>query len=435
MIELNFVFHREVTVNRQYGQAASILQGLMDVLHQFEKHKHIQHISQLANQVESLRSRLAQQILDDFHSTFEGPLAKNAFSQNTLQLLSEGCLVISILDPKVKRELLSWFIDLELSEYKTLFQENQDVAWLDKIDKRFTWLKKHLMEFEDKFGRMFPPSWEVSEYIAVEFCKITRRDLAKVMTNRAHELNVNLLLPAIGKAANFEKILSQRFTGITIKELNSEVSTASEKQMKLHPFGGQITHCFENYLYIYVEAQDKNLSKLIDQFVEEHQKLAKTDCVVSEIFISSGKLFTQYKNCLTQCISLSNRQPLVSLTTTFQKHLREYAHRVLQANLPRIGGAMSSLASISSSITSAANTPGGMLSAATSAAGLLQNLLKEGESNRFTKSELCQICCILLTANYCLETTQQLEKKLQEKIDSSLIDKINMNAEQDLFHK
>ena len=47
-------------------------------------------------------------------------------------------------------------------------------AWLDKIDHRYAWLKRTLMEFEDKFGRMFPPSWEVSERICVEFCEITR---------------------------------------------------------------------------------------------------------------------------------------------------------------------------------------------------------------------------------------------------------------------
>lgn len=47
-------------------------------------------------------------------------------------------------------------------------------AWLDKIDRRYAWIKRSLVDFEDKFGRMFPPSWEVSERICVEFCEITR---------------------------------------------------------------------------------------------------------------------------------------------------------------------------------------------------------------------------------------------------------------------
>jgi hypothetical protein len=42
---------------------------------------------------------------------------------------------------------------------------------------------------------------------------------------------------------------------------------------------------------------------------------------------------------------------------------------------------------------------------------------------------------ILITAEYCLETTQQLEEKLKEKVDPHLADKINLSQEQDMFHK
>lgn len=42
--------------------------------------------------------------------------------------LKEACFVINVLDPKVKRELLGWFVKLQLSEYLVLFGENQDVS-------------------------------------------------------------------------------------------------------------------------------------------------------------------------------------------------------------------------------------------------------------------------------------------------------------------
>jgi len=42
--------------------------------------------------------------------------------------LKEACFVVNILDPKVKRELLTWFVKLQLSEYLMLFGENQDVS-------------------------------------------------------------------------------------------------------------------------------------------------------------------------------------------------------------------------------------------------------------------------------------------------------------------
>lgn len=49
--------------------------------------------------------------------------------------------------------------------------------------------------------------------------------------------------------------------------------------------------------------------------------------------------------------------------------------------------------------------------------------------------QIIHISSILSTAEYCLETTQQLEEKLKEKIDVTLKEKINMSQEQDIFHK
>jgi hypothetical protein len=44
------------------------------------------------------------------------------------------------------------------------------------------------------------------------------------------------------------------------------------------------------------------------------------------------------------------------------------------------------------------------------------------------------VCSILATAEYCNDTTEQLEEKLQEKIDPALKSNIDLTAEQDLFH-
>lgn len=51
------------------------------------------------------------------------------------------------------------------------------VAWLDKIDRRYAWIKRQLLDYEEKYGRMFPEEWCMTERIAVEFCHITRLNL------------------------------------------------------------------------------------------------------------------------------------------------------------------------------------------------------------------------------------------------------------------
>ncbi|TKS81105.1 Vacuolar protein sorting-associated protein 53 -like protein [Collichthys lucidus] len=82
----------------------------------------------------------------------------------------------------------------------------------------------------------------------------------------------------------------------------------------------------------------------------------------------------------------------------------------------------------------------------------ISSLLKEKEGSeaaKFTVDELCLICSILSTAEYCLATTQQasahnctrirravasrLEEKLKEKVDKVLMERINLTGEMDTF--
>ena len=58
-------------------------------------------------------------------------------------------------------------------------------------------MKELLVSFEETLSPIFPKHWEVSEEIAVEFCRITREELGKVMRQRQSEIDVNLLLFAI----------------------------------------------------------------------------------------------------------------------------------------------------------------------------------------------------------------------------------------------
>lgn len=460
-----------LTKKRQYGEIVMPLQAVMEVMKHFHNYMEIPQIKQLADQVHQIHLELAQQITADFQEAFSGPNAKH-FAPN--KQLAEACLVVSVLDPKVKRDLLKWFIGLQLAEYCHLFQENQDTAWLDKIDRRYAWLKRHLMEFEEKFGPMFPPGWEVSERITVEFCHVTRSELSKLMSKRKSEIDVKLLLYAIQRTSNFENLLFRRFTGVTLEESHDNLTTSEQRRSqtslsanpfegtesdgqsnnpfeedmeksdepspqtlvkpKMSPFHGIIGKCFEPYLYIYIESLDRNLADLIERFVQD-AKQQQTSTAASlpiegsgVVLSSCADLFVFYKKCMVQCTQLSTGQPMLGLAATFQRYLREYAVKLLQNNLPKIA-APGSIGSSMSSITRDLRD--------LSTSGLIQNfhsLLKEGEVTRYTHEEQARVCSILTTAEYCLETTQQLEEKLKEKVNPQLADKINLSQEQDIFH-
>uniref|UniRef100_A0A8C4E3B7 Vacuolar protein sorting-associated protein 53 homolog n=1 Tax=Dicentrarchus labrax TaxID=13489 RepID=A0A8C4E3B7_DICLA len=408
-----------MTRKRQYGEVANLLQGVVNVLEHFHKYMGIPQIRQLSERVKAAQSELGTQILADFEEAFPSQGSKRPGGPSNV--LRDACLVANVLDPRIKQEIIKKFIRQHLSEYLVLFQENQDVAWLDKIDRRYAWIKRQLVDYEEKYGRMFPEEWCMTERIAVEFCHITRVELAKVMRTRAKEIEVKLLLFAIQRTTNFEGLLAKRFTGCTLTDIPGVRKAHTDTRYMLprkpkapdNPFHGIVSKCFEPHLYVYIESQDKNLGELIDRFVADFRAQGPPKAGTEEggaVLPSCADLFVYYKKCMVQCSQLSTGEPMIALTTIFQKFLREYAWKILSGNLPK-----------------SSSNSGGLT---------ISSLLKEKEGSeaaKFTVDELCLICSILSTAEYCLATTQQLEEKLKEKVDKVLVERINLTGEMDTF--
>eukprot|EP00092_Neocalanus_flemingeri_P030125 GFUD01032703.1.p1 GENE.GFUD01032703.1~~GFUD01032703.1.p1 ORF type:complete len:880 (+),score=301.05 GFUD01032703.1:157-2796(+) len=451
----------QLTHSRQYGEAALLLQGLLEVLSHFKNYQNIAQIKELSDQVESLKRELGDQIIKDFEAGLTG---ENSGAAGGSKQLAEACLVVSVLEPRVKRSLMSWFIQLQMKEYTILFTTGEDDAWLDKVDRRYNWLKKHLIEFEERFGPLFPPDWEMSERIAAEFCRVTRGDLGRLLKQRQAEVDTKLLLHAIQKTAAFESLLSRRFSGVTLNtstQLETINNTRGEIGVSTNPFGepvdefsltsnsyqainltpfkGIISQCFEPYLHIYLEAQDRNLAEMISRFAGDLSSQGAAPAPDlgegSPVLASCGDLFVFYRKCLVQCSELSTGQPMLALATLFKKNLREYTSRVLVASLPKIGNSAGGSLQLPAMSQLSQLKDLSQLSQATT--GILANfssLLKEGEAVRFSAADQVVICSCLVTVEYCLDTTTQLEDKMKQKVETGLAEQISFSGELDMFH-
>ncbi|XP_017859925.1 PREDICTED: vacuolar protein sorting-associated protein 53 homolog [Drosophila arizonae] len=425
----------ELIVRRSYGEILNPLQAITEVNQHFQQYSDIEEIKNLSQSVDKIQVTLAQQITEDFKEAF----ASKPSTQHKLGLnqLADACKVMSVLDAKVKKELLKWFIAQQLEEYMHLFHENQDIAWLDKIDKRYAWLKRHLLDFEDKYGAVFPLDWEVSERITVEFCRQTRQQLSQIMAKRTNEIDVRLLLFAINKTQAFEQLLSKRFTGITLGATPAEqtrvltLPTTAEAPLTATVFHDQIGQCFKPHLDIYIRSIDRNLSELLEKFIEMSKEPYKFAEAKTTVYPSSGDLFVFYKKCMVQCNQLSNEQPMYDLALVFKKYLREYAAKVLEGSTPKVVTS-STGSSIGKSVSLLTRD---MQNLSTAAGQVFHNFLKEGDTQRFARDDLVRICCVLTTGEYCLETVQQLEDKLKEKVTPAYVSKIDMSEEKDVFHR
>lgn len=449
----------QLSQTRQYGEAALLLQGLLEVLNHFRSYQNIPQIKEISDQVETIKRELGEQIVKDFETTMLGTSGPSNNKQ-----LAEACLVVSLLEPRVKRNLISWFVSHQLKEYSILFAVGEDEAWLDRLDSRYNWLKKHLIEFEERFGPLFPPDWEMSERLTAEFCRLTRADLTKLLQQRHQEVDTKLLLHSIQKTSAFENLLSRRFSGITLatsrnveeqflKSQPNMITTSNNPfgepepdalnsqnfhNVNLGTFKGIISQCFEPYLHIYLEAQDKNLEDMISKFVGDLSKMSLEKLDSGEgapVMTSCGDLFVFYRKCLVQLGELSAGQPLLDLASLFRKYLREYTSKVIVAALQNIGNSLGGVSGDKRQLPAAMSQLSGLkdLSGLTRAtSGILDNFssfLKDDESVRFSPGDQMMICSCLVTVEYCLDTTTQLEEKMKQKVDPEMAAKISFSSE------
>ncbi|KAI8441724.1 hypothetical protein MSG28_015253 [Choristoneura fumiferana] len=376
---------RGLAAQRQYGALLPPLQAVMQVLQHFERYRDIRSLNALRDDVTALRHSLGAQIMNDFKEAFTAGKSSTVSART----LAEACPVVDALEPK---------------EYEHLFSAEQEMAWLPHVERRYAWLKRHLLAFEEGVGSVLPRAWHLSRRIATHFCQITRRQLSEQLTARRGELDVKLLLYAIQKTGAFEQLLHQRFQidSGTHTDQPSEPTEGSTDSKNVFDANEKDFHCWHRA----ARRRRRRLGRggggravggLIGGCFEPYLSLC-------------ADLFLFYKKCLVQCAALSTGEPMLELAGVFQKYLREYASGVLQAAAPR------------------AAAPLGL--------ALVHNLqLHASGTTRYTKQEISKITSVITTAEYCLETTVHLEQKLKEKVAPALAARVDLAPEQDLFHQ
>jgi len=85
-------------------------------------------------------------------------------------LLMFVCMCVCVF----REELIIWFVRLQLSDYDVCFHESLDSAWLDRVDRRYSWLRRALIAYEEECMSIFPPEWGMEERICIQFCQTTR---------------------------------------------------------------------------------------------------------------------------------------------------------------------------------------------------------------------------------------------------------------------
>ncbi|XP_073016173.1 vacuolar protein sorting-associated protein 53 A-like [Primulina eburnea] len=166
-------------------------------------------------------------------------------------------------------------------------------------------------------------------------------------------------------------------------------------------FQGIISSCFEPYLTLYVELEEKTLMEHLEKLVRE-ETWETEEGNQNNILSSSMQVFLIIRRTLKRCSALTKKHTLCNLIKVFERILKAYATKLF-AKLPK-GGT-------------------GIVAAATGMDGQIKT------SDRDERV----ICYIVNTAEYCHKTSGELAENVSKIVDPVFVDRIDMSEVQDEF--
>ena len=378
---------RGLSESRQYRECAHLLQAVIQLMAHFKSYRSIDQIAALSKNVDDVQRELLEQVCEDFEGTF----AKGEVQQKR-GMLAEACQVMDALGDHARSRLVTWYCNTQLREYRQVFRGNDEAGSLDNISRRYSWFNRMLKTYDAEHAMLFPSHWRVNEMLANAFCEGTREDYKSILQRSMRRADgqppdVNLLLSCLQETLDFEHSLERRF--LAGESRSSMDTTTSSSEDRRHGFSQAISEAFEPYLSIWVESQDKQLSTLIPKYRQQPVKPPEEDFHSQLVIPSSTELFHQYRITLAQCAKLSTGGRLLELSKTFAKYLDTYSQQVLFYFLSDRSG-------------------------------------PQGPSIEDT-------VIILNTADYCYQTSNQLEEKVKARIDEDLRDKVDLQSQADSF--
>lgn len=374
---------------RQYRECASLLSAVLELMAHFKSYRSISQIATLSRNVADVKAELLEQVCEDFEMAF----VKDEVTTHK-GMLNEACQVIDALEDTSRQRIVNWYCNTQLREYRQVFRGIDEAGSLDNISRRYAWFKRMLKVYDDEHSAIFPLAWRVNEVLANNYCEGTKDDykgiLQRAVKNESGKsLDVNLLLNALQETLDFELYLEKRVG----TEARMSSDTLSSKDDRSPSFCKTISGAFEPYLSLWVDAQDSALSQMMPKY--RGQPLRPPDSAEEDynptfsVLPSSMETFHFYRQTFAQCAKLSTGPKLLDLSKIFAKYLDEYADSVLSAYL---------------------NPP-----------------------ERAAALPVDQIVVILNTADYCHNTTAQLEDKIKSRIDKPLDERIDFERQSDNF--
>ncbi|WWD03081.1 hypothetical protein V865_001127 [Kwoniella europaea PYCC6329] len=384
---------KELLPTKRYKDMSQALSAVTHLLTPIKALSNIPAVSEIFRAAESDRKAIQEKVAVEMDAFFK----QDPNRPVDRKTVSEVCCVIDVLGGDFRNHIIERYLQLQLAEYRRIFRSTDEAGQLDNVPRRYAWFRRVLKHHDEEDASLFPSSWEITRLLVSNFAEYTRSDLANVLGKSTPA--VNILLDALQATLDFEAGFARRFDmpfeDITAGGLTSRGASAAPKWT--------ISSIFDNHFNVYVDAQDRAIADMLSAYRGPRSRSSmegamqqESDTPVPTVLPSSTELFYFYGQTLEQCEKYTKGEPMRKLSKVFAKWLKIYSDDVLLAGMKREAGRRS----------------------------------LEGRDNL---QEVKNACMILNTAEYCQNTSLQLEERLKDKIADEFKTDISFQNERDTF--
>ncbi|WVR06988.1 hypothetical protein IAU60_004025 [Kwoniella sp. DSM 27419] len=381
----------ELLPSRSYREMAQALSAITHLMTSMRPLSGISAVGEVFRTAEGDRKAIQEKVAVEMDTFFK----QDPNRPIDRHVVAEVCKVIDVLGGDFKNHIIERYLQLQVAEYRRIFKSTDEAGQLDNVPRRYAWFRRVLKHHDEEDVDLFPESWEMTRLLVSNFAEYTRGDLANVLGKATP--SVNILLDALQATKDFEANCTARFDmpfeEVTAVGLASRGSTAQ----------WTISSVFDDHFNVYVDAQDRAISDMLSAYRGSRSRSSMEGVLQTEadnptptVLPSSTELFYFYGQTLEQCAKYSQGGPMKKLSQVFAKWLKIYSEDVLLAGMRKETSRRSF----------------------------------EGKDNLL---DVKNACMILNTAEYCQNTSLQLEERLKDKIAEEFKEDVSFQSERDLF--
>ena len=87
-----------------------------------------------------------------------------------------------------------WFSNFILRPYQEIFEPGKPDSQFENARRRFSWLKRTIKEYGEKYDQIFPEHWYMQQMVAQEFCRLTKIHIDEILSGQHFQIDVSKLI-------------------------------------------------------------------------------------------------------------------------------------------------------------------------------------------------------------------------------------------------